>query len=204
MPTAERDQFAVEIYMPTGTAVEKTTQVADSLEHILRQDSRVLSVASFKGTSSPRFQNSYAPQMGGSNFAQFIVNTTGVDATLELLDEYTPRYSGYFPEAVVRFKQLGYSEAVNPVEVRISGDSLSVLKDEADRIVEVLRTMPELELVRTNFNEPLAATRIELDEDESIRLGITNASLETALAMRYGSGFPLPLLGKAIMISILC
>ena len=190
MPTAERDQFAVEIYMPTGTAVEKTTQVADSLEHILRQDSRVLSVASFKGTSSPRFQNSYAPQMGGSNFAQFIVNTTGVDATLELLDEYTPRYSGYFPEAVVRFKQLGYSEAVNPVEVRISGDSLSVLKDEADRIVEVLRTMPELELVRTNFNEPLAATRIELDEDESIRLGITNASLETALAMRYGSGFP--------------
>lgn len=190
MPTAERDQFAVEIYMPTGTAVEKTTQVADSLEHILRQDSRVISVASFKGTSSPRFQNSYAPQMGGSNFAQFIVNTTGVDATLELLDEYTPRYSGYFPEAVVRFKQLGYSEAVNPVEVRISGDSLSVLKDEADRIVEVLRTMPELELVRTNFNEPLAATRIELDEDESIRLGITNASLETALAMRYGSGFP--------------
>lgn len=190
MPTAERDQFAVEIYMPTGTAVEKTTQVADSLEHILRQDSRVLSVASFKGTSSPRFQNSYAPQMGGSNFAQFIVNTTGVDATLELLDEYTPRYSGYFPEAVVRFKQLGYSEAVNPVEVRISGDSLSVLKNEADRIVEILRTMPELELVRTNFNEPLAATRIELDEDESIRLGITNASLETALAMRYGSGFP--------------
>ena len=125
-----------------------------------------------------------------ATFAQFIVNTTGVDATLELLDEYTPRYSGYFPEAVVRFKQLGYSEAVNPVEVRISGDSLSVLKDEADRIVEILRTMPELELVRTNFNEPLAATRIELDEDESIRLGITNASLETALAMRYGSGFP--------------
>lgn len=190
MPTAERDQFAVEIYMPTGTAVEKTTQVADSLEQILRKDSRVLSVASFKGTSSPRFQNSYAPQMGGSNFAQFIVNTTGVDATLEILDEYTSRYSGHFPEAVVRFKQLGYSEAVNPVEVRISGDSLSVLKSEADRIVEILRTMPELELVRTNFNEPLAATRIELDEDESIRLGITNALLETALAMRYGSGFP--------------
>lgn len=190
MPTAERDQFAVEIYMPTGTAVEKTIQIADSLEHILRRDERVVSVASFKGTSSPRFQNSYAPQMGGSNFAQFIVNTTGIDATVEVLDEYTPRYSTYFPEAVVRFKQLGYSEAVNPVEVRISGDSLSLLKNEADRIVGILRTMPELELVRTNFNEPLAATRIELDEDESIRLGITNTSLETTLAMRYGNGFP--------------
>ncbi len=50
--------------------------------------------------------------------------------------------------------------------------------------------MSELNLVRTNFNEPLAATRIELDEDESIWLGITNISLETTLAMRYGSGIP--------------
>ncbi|MDE8698288.1 hypothetical protein PZH42_30605, partial [Bacteroides cellulosilyticus] len=34
MPIAERNQFAVEISLPTGTAVEKTGQIADSLEHI--------------------------------------------------------------------------------------------------------------------------------------------------------------------------
>ena len=38
MPIAERNQFAVEISLPTGTAVEKTGQMADSLEHILRND----------------------------------------------------------------------------------------------------------------------------------------------------------------------
>lgn len=77
MPTADRNQFAVEIYLPSGAAIERTTKVADSLEHILRRDPRVVSVASFKGCSSPRFQNSYAPQIGGTNYAQFIVNTTG-------------------------------------------------------------------------------------------------------------------------------
>ncbi|MCE6983953.1 efflux RND transporter permease subunit, partial [Pseudomonas frederiksbergensis] len=76
MPTAGRNQFAVEMFLPTGTSLQRTDQVADSLEHILRQDKRVVSVASFKGTSSPRFQTTYAPQMGGKNFAQFIVNTT--------------------------------------------------------------------------------------------------------------------------------
>ena len=55
MPTAERNQFAVEIYLPTGTSLERTEAVADSLEHILRKDRRVVSIASFKGTSSPRF-----------------------------------------------------------------------------------------------------------------------------------------------------
>lgn len=39
MPIAERNQFAVEFYLPTGTAIERTTAVADSLEHILRRGS---------------------------------------------------------------------------------------------------------------------------------------------------------------------
>lgn len=190
LPVAERNQFAVEIYMPTGTAVEKTTLVADSLEHILRQDKRVVSVASFKGCSSPRFQTSYAPQMGGSNFAQFIVNTTGNEDTEALLNEYTPRYRAMFPEAVIRFKQLGYSEAVSPIEVRLSGDDPALLQKEAELVTALLRAVPELNLVRTDYNEPLAATRITLDEDQSTRMGISNAALETTLAMRYGNGIP--------------
>ena len=196
LPTADRDQFAVEIYMPTGTAVEKTATVADSLERVLRRDSRVVSVASFKGCASPRFQTSYAPQMGGQNFAQFIVNTTGKDDTEALLNEYTPRYHDAFPEAVVRFKQLAYSEAMSPIEVRLSGDDLSALQREADSIVALLRTLPELNLVRTNFNEPLAATRITLDEEQSTRMGLTNIDVETTLALRYGSGLAVGTLWK--------
>lgn len=64
MPTADRNQFAVEIYLPSGSALERTSLVADSLERILRKDPRVVGIASFKGCSSPRFQNSYAPQGG--------------------------------------------------------------------------------------------------------------------------------------------
>ncbi len=191
MPNADRNQFAVEIYMPTGTAVEKTALIADSLENLLKKDNRIVSVTSFIGMSSPRFQNSYAPKIPGTNYAQFIVNTKSISDTEDILDEYTPRYANYFPEAVVRFKQLNYSEAINPIEVRISGDSLSLLKKEADRVVSILRSIPETNQVRTDYNEPLAASRIQLDEDESIRMGITNAMLEVTMAMRYSNGVPL-------------
>lgn len=188
MPTAERDQFAVEITLPTGTSLEKTALVADSLERILRRDDRVVSVASFKGTSSPRFQTSYAPQLGGTNFAQFIVNTTGDEATVELLDEYTLKYADFYPEAFVRFKQLSYGQATNPIEVRLSGQDMNLLKREADSIVAILRAMPDLYLVRTDFNQPLAATRVTLDEDAASRLGVTNTGLELTMALRYGAG----------------
>lgn len=191
MPTADRNQFAVEITLPTGTAIDKTSLVADSLSHILQKDPRILSVTSFKGCASPRFHTTYAPQIAGTNYAQFIINTTGVHATEELLDEYTPKFTDYFPEASVRFKQLSYSQSAYPIEIRLSGESIDILTENADKVVTMLHQIPELRLIHTNFNEPQAATNVVLKEDEATRLGVNNMGVETTLAMRYGKGLPI-------------
>ena len=190
MPVADRNQFAVEIYLPSGTALKQTAKVADSLEHVLRKDPRVVSVASFKGCASPRFHTAYAPQIAGTEYAQFIVNTTGKEATEELLDEYTPRYTAAFPDALVRFKQLSYSQAVYPVEFRLSGENLDSLRQDADKLLALMRSMPELIMVHSDMNEPVAAAEVRLKEDEASRLGVTNAAVEALMAMRYGSGLP--------------
>lgn len=191
MPVADRDQFAVEIYLPTGSAVEKTALVADSVEHLLRRDPRVLSVTAFVGCSSPRFHTAYAPQLGGTNYAQLIVNTTGNKETVQLLDEYAPRYTNAFPEARVRFKQISFSQAVYPVELRLSGNNLDTLKTIAGKYLALLRNMPETQLAQTNFSEPQTTVRLRMKEDEAARLGINNVQLETTLAMRYGNGLPM-------------
>ncbi len=190
MPAADRNQFAVEIYTPTGTSLKRTSEVADSLEHLLRKDGRVVSITSFMGCASPRFHTAYAPQIAGTNYAQFVVNTTGVEATEELLDEYMPKYGDYFPGARVRFKQLSYSQAVYPVEVRLSGEDYGKVKAQADKLCDAMRNMPRLTQAHTDCNEPLASGDIVLHEDEASRLGISNLSIESTLAMRYGSGMP--------------
>nr|MBP7473288.1 efflux RND transporter permease subunit [Prevotella sp.] len=188
MPAAERNQFAVEIYAPTGTALKQTSQIADSLEHILRKDSRVVSVTSFKGSYSPRFHNSYAPQFGGKNFAQFIVNTTDNNATEELVTECQKKYSTYFPDAYVRIKQLAYGDETNPVEIRLTGDNLDLLGSMTDSVMRRMRNMPELLLVRSDFNEPMPATKIQLNDDKASRVGITNSDVEQSMMIRYGDG----------------
>lgn len=188
MPTAERNQLAVEIYLPSGADIHKTTAVADSLEHILRKDDRVVSVTSFKGCASPRFHTSYAPQIAGENYTQFIVNTTDDKATVAVLDEYADRYADYFPEAMVKFKQLEYDQSTCPVEVRLSCSDADSLPAAAERVKELMLTMPELKLVRTDYFQPQALPTIRLKEDEATRLGVTNAMLELTLAMRYSKG----------------
>ncbi len=190
MPIAERNQFAVEIFLPQGTSVERTTAVADSLERILDKDERVVSIASFHGCSSPRFQATYAPQVGGPDFAQFIVNTKSNQATIDILDEYTERYESYFPDAFVRFKQLSYSTADYPIELRLSGADRKVLAATVDTLIEHARRVPGLRNVRSSLGNPLAAAVVDPDETRASRLGLTSLSIETTLALRYSPGLP--------------
>lgn len=190
MPIAERNQFAVEIFMPTGTAVARTTEVADSLEAILSKDDRVVSIASFHGCASPRFQATYAPQVGGPNFAQFIVNTKSNKATIEVLNEYTDKYEQYFPDAIIRFKQMSYSTAAYPIEIRISGQDKQLLKQSADSIVRVMRNVPGLRCVRSSLDNPLVSAMVEPDAVQSSRLGMTAIGIESTLALRYSTGLP--------------
>lgn len=188
LPVAERNQLAVEIYLPTGTSLEKTSAVADSVEQLLRRDERVVSVTSFKGCASPRFQNSYAPQIADESYTQFIVNTKDNKATEGVLDDYSDQLAAAWPEAVVRFKQLSYNPANNPIEVRLSGNNTDSLARKAEQVKALMRTMPELKLVRTDLLESQAMPVVRLREEEAARLGVTNAQLEMTLALRYGSG----------------
>lgn len=188
MPDAERNQLAVEISLPTGTVLSRTAAISDSVSNMMRRDSGVVSITSFVGTSSPRFHIDYAPQLGGSNFAQFIVNTTDNKMTEILVDKYKAKYADYFPDANIRIVKLTFNDDAHPVEVRLKGDNLDSLSKAADIIAARMRNMPELQLVRTGFEEPLHSLHIQPDDQQMHMLDFTNAALEQTMMMRYSSG----------------
>ena len=191
MPVAERNQFAVEFYLPNGTTAKRTAEVADSMAQILQRDPLVTSVTTFIGQGSPRFHTTYAPQIGGPNFAQFIVNTANNDATEKVLDKYADRYSDYFPDCYVRFKEMDYNSATYPIEIRVSGDSIGRLKQEAKKVEACMRSIEGIHLVRTNYEAPLPCVRITPDETEANRLGVNKTILSANLAIHFGDGLPM-------------
>ncbi|HCY80406.1 MAG TPA: AcrB/AcrD/AcrF family protein, partial [Xanthomarina gelatinilytica] len=105
-PAMERNQFAIEVYLPEGSSVSKTEKVIDSLENILKKDERITNIASFIGNGSPRFNALYAPHLPAENYGQLLLNTTSDEATIEILDEYSEAYKDAFPGAHVKWKQL--------------------------------------------------------------------------------------------------
>ncbi|MBE6260851.1 MAG: efflux RND transporter permease subunit [Prevotella sp.] len=179
-PYADRDQFAVEIFLPDGKGMAETELISDSVQHVLEKDERIVGITSFIGCSSPRFMDAYAPQMAGANYAQFIVNTESEDATLDLLAEYQPQLSEAFPNAYVKFKRLDYLE-VSELEYRFYGDNLDSLHVASERLMERMRQMPELEWVHTDYLQPYPIINVELDPVTSAQIGITRTTAALAL-----------------------
>ncbi len=191
MPITERNQFAVEIYLPTGTPLTVTAKVADSLRNMLNKDKRITSITSFIGTSSPRFHTCYAPNLPGENYAQFIVSTTDIQSTIDVLDDYSATYVNYFPNALVRFKQLDFVFASYPIELRIRGNHLPDLILAKNKLLKEIKSMKEILFVHSDYGELQPGVLVNIDNVEANNLGISKVDVSNNLALRFNSGIPI-------------
>lgn len=107
------------------------------------------------------------------------------------MDEYADKYADFFPNARVRFKQLDYSDATYPIEIRLRGDNLNSLHQAADTVIKYMNRNTDLKLVRTNYEETLPGITIRPKQDECSRLGMNKTLLQTNLAIHFNKGIPL-------------
>jgi multidrug efflux pump subunit AcrB len=182
-PKIERNQFAIEVYLRPGSALATTDSVTRELERILHKDPRTTGVTSFVGASSPRFHTVYAPNMPSRAYAQLLVNTVDNHSAEAMVDEYSRQYRGRFPDAWVRWKQLEMQNFPAPIEVRLWGDSLPLLRQTGEELARKFGTLDGAEWVRTDWDEPVRGLKLDMDWDEAGRLGISPSFLGASLAM---------------------
>lgn len=176
-PSAERNQFVVELWMPTGTKLEKTNQAILKAEALIKGDKRVLSYATFTGTAAPRFYYNFSPEFPTTNYAQILINTTTDKTAEELAEELSNKVEMAIPEGTtfVKLMQQG-SPLKAPVEVRIIGDDINHLKELSNQVSTILKKASGSKFVRSDFGEDYYGFGIKLKE-EANRLGFTTTSI---------------------------
>lgn len=181
MPMANRPLFAIEVYLDPDSSIEQTQAVTDSLSRILRKDDRIVSVTEFIGTGTPRFHATYSPILPGPNVAQLIVNTKSNKDTRECLKEYESFYEHYFPNALIRFKQMDYQGVSIPVEVRVFGDDYEQIRAVSDSIKSYMSTLKMIKWVHSDGDNLIPTINLELKGDEATRLGVNRALMNMSL-----------------------
>lgn len=182
-PKVERNQFAVEVYLPNGRSIADTDALVRQLEAELLADKRIVNVSAFVGSSSPRFHTVYAPNLPSRHFAQLVVNTTTADAAVEALTDLEQRFGGAFSRGWVRWKQLDMQLSRAPLEIRLKGENVADLKRTAEAIEARARTIPDVTWVRNDFEEPQQIIEVVPDPQACAQLGVSPAAMQAALAL---------------------
>lgn len=188
-PTAERNQFNIEVWLPSGTSLPATEEVVKRVEKVLQEDKRVAGLSSFVGTSSPRFQMTYAPEVPRRNFAQIFITTISAEATNEMVKEYLSKFDGFVPDGYVRIRQLSM-QAGSPIEVRVIGDDLNAQKKVAEQVTAILEKEEGTNWVRSDYEEDYMGVSLKVKDDVANRLGVSRQAITQTLGAGL-KGFPI-------------
>lgn len=182
-PMNERDQFIVDLWMPSGTRLAGTDEVLHRLETAIRREPGVRSVASFAGGGAPRFYYNHNPEPPTPNFGEMLVNTESPDATNELVHHLQKQLDRLAPEGWVYVKPLQQGPVfAAPNEVRLVGDDARLLHTYGDSVSRIFEHTRGSAYVHTDWRDEELALGLRLRPEVATRLGFSDADVASQLA----------------------
>jgi multidrug efflux pump subunit AcrB/outer membrane protein TolC len=189
-PSAEREQFVIDIWLPEGTRIETTDATTRRIEATLANEPIVKEYASFLGSSSPRFYYNVNPQIPAPNYAQILVNTKSVTKTPDLVERLRHTLRDVAPEATVIVKECQQGSIMeSPVEIRIVGNDAATLEGIGNQVQDILRHTPGATYINTDWHEEVLEAGVHVRDEVANRLGLSDQLISEELAAGF-EGLP--------------
>ena len=182
-PGVERDQFYVQLKLPDGTSLAASERLVEEADQILRTRDEIKAVTWVMGESAPSFYyNMMMNQDGVPSFAEALVTTTDESLTKALVPDLQAVLDRELPEAqsIVRHLVQGPPVAA-PVEVRVVGPELPVLKDAAAEMRLLMASIPEVTHTKTSLESAAPKLVFDFDEDKLRLAGLSLADAASQL-----------------------
>ncbi|MEO1131196.1 MAG: efflux RND transporter permease subunit [Cyanobacteria bacterium J06639_1] len=182
-PPTDRNQFYINFELPVQASLTETqSEVAKARDLILQQPA-VTDVHWFVGETAPTFYyNVVGQRENASNFAQaFVQLEPGVlpQATIRSLQT---ELDAAFPQAQVLVRQLEQGPPfAAPIEIRLYGPNLDVLRDLGNQLRGVLAQVPDVLHTQATLAEALPKLGLQLDEARVRAAGFDRAGIARQL-----------------------
>lgn len=182
-PPADRNQFYVQIWLPSETAITTTAARTREIEAVVRQEPGIEHIAWLAGGSAPTFYyNMLMNQDGESSYAQALVEARDYRTVQDVTPRLQTRLDEAFPDAQIVVRLLGQGPPVDaPIEVRLTGPSLATLRELGDEVRQRLIAMPEVVHTRATMAAGEPQFALEADEEEVRLAGLTLAGVASQL-----------------------
>lgn len=181
MPKQDIPILSMMAKMPVGTNLEETNRVIGNIEDILFDQPEIQYAALVIGlTETSKMDLAWGMGTADVNEAQIMVKLADKEDRIRLSDDITDAIRERLPKvkgAEFTFIDLGEmmmgAGSESPVEVKIFGKELSVLKGVGESIAEACRDIPGLRDVELSLKDTKPEIRIKVDREKAARLGLT-------------------------------
>ncbi|MEM6587750.1 MAG: efflux RND transporter permease subunit [Pseudomonadota bacterium] len=186
-PGVERNQFHIEVEMPSGSAISATRDLALRIDDTLRGEDGITQVDWVIGRSAPAFYyNVIGDRDQAPGFAQALVTTTSPEATDDLVPALQRSLTVDYPEARILVRGLVQGPPVDaPVELRFVGPDTETLRALGDEARRIIADQDLVTVVRSTVSGGAPEVSLSVDEAKArligLDLGQIARQLDTAL-----------------------
>ena len=198
--------FYLDVWLPNDVPLTATNDTTVKAEEVVRQvfadagersprdknQRSLTSITSFVGGGGPRFWFSISPETQQTNYAQVIVQVTDKELTPKIIGPLQASLNREVPGAWIIVRQLQTNPVETPVEILISGQADTDVKDEAADIqtlrgittqaMDVLTQSPGIAVMRDDWSPDSPQVKIQIDPDRANVVGISNADVANSTA----------------------
>jgi len=186
-PSGARDQFFIKIWLPEGSPISATSQVAEQIENILVETSpvvesgeskqRLANVITFVGTGGPRLMITQEPEYDYPYYAFLLVNMTDHNYTEDYAREIRIKVAEIYQARVtVDLFMLG-PPIKDPIAFRLSGPDPDVLRSKAQEMIDIFKNTPGVIDPYSNWGTSGYQVELKIDPYAANLAGVTNADV---------------------------
>lgn len=181
-PPSTRPQFMVDLWLPQGSHIDETEQLAESVEHYIKEQEGVTHISSLIGQGGLRFLLTYTPEKLNSAYAQLLVDVDDpgkIDALSVNIEEHLkqnyPDVLGY----ASRF-ELGPA-STGKIQARLSGPDRNELRALSKQVESILHGDSNAKGIRTDWRQRVKVIRPVVAEKQANHNGITRPQIASVI-----------------------
>ena len=188
-PDSDRNMVTIDINLPEGYKIERTTEVVKKVEQYMTDSLKVntpgakgiLDWSSYIGEGPESYDLGYSPDEPNSNYAHILVNTSSFNenaAVIAKLDNFT--YTS-FPNADIKVGALGAGGSGTPIEIKVSGNDPDKLSAISEAIKQKLSGITGTKNVKDDWGPKSKKFLIRIDQNRAQTAGVSSADIATSL-----------------------
>jgi len=181
-PASDRPELIADLTLPHNASIYASEAAAQRLDSILADDPDVERWSTYVGRGAIRFYLPLDVQLANDFFSQAVIVATDVEARDRLQQRLDQILAEEFPDAVSRTYPLELGPPVGwPLQYRVSGADMDRVRTISLELAQLIAGSPSVQRINFDWNEPSRQVRMQIDQDEVRRLGLSSGSIAAVL-----------------------